>query len=55
MGDFNINAQDQPDTLTQIFQNYQQIVQEPTHLEEPLWTIFTSEQTLWKHMILTDL
>ena len=33
LGDFNINAQDPAqDNLLQIFQNYQQIVQEPTHL-----------------------
>ena len=34
LGDFNIYAQDQEQTRTllQILQNYQQIVQEPTHL-----------------------
>ena len=34
LGDFNINAQDQEETSTllQMLQNYQQIVQEPTHL-----------------------
>ena len=34
LGDFNINAQDQErtSTLLQMLQNYQQIVQEPTHL-----------------------
>ena len=34
LGDFNMNAQDhdQIDTLLQIFQNYQQLVKDPTHL-----------------------
>ena len=34
LGDFNINAQNQEETgtLLQMLQNYQQIVQEPTHL-----------------------
>ena len=34
LGDFNINAQDrdQSNTLLQIFQDYQQILQDPTHL-----------------------
>ena len=34
LGDFNINAQDQEQTSTlqQMLQDYQQLVQEPTHL-----------------------
>ena len=32
LGDFNINAQNQPNHLLQIFSDYKQIVTEPTQL-----------------------
>ena len=32
LGDFNINAQDSSNSVSQVLENYQQLVQEPTHI-----------------------